>query len=115
MANSGDEDGELDIFCLLELPITITREGGMFRKNRKIQVLDVLYRNSQKDHPQVVSSKTIADKLNMNLPELQKVLKSMEGMGVIETDPDLRLNLITREGLVWLEHQVPNGLRSPGR
>ncbi|MCP3929245.1 MAG: hypothetical protein GY705_09120 [Bacteroidetes bacterium] len=103
------------IFLFAGITITITREGGMFRKNRKIQVLDVLYRNSQKDHPQVVSSKTIADKLNMNLPELQKVLKSMEGMGVIETDPDLRLNLITREGLVWLEHHIPNGLRSPVR
>ncbi len=84
----------------------------MFRKEHKIQVLTVLYRNSQKDHPQLVTSTTIAGQLNINLPELQKVLRSMEGMGVIKTDPDLRFNLITREGLVWLDYQSPYGLSS---
>jgi ribosomal protein S19E (S16A) len=42
----------------------------------------------------------------LTLPELRQVLKSMEGMGVIETDPDLQYNLITRKGLAWLEQQA---------
>ncbi len=103
--------GEMVVCCLLELS-TRDKEVGMLRKEHKIRVLTVLYRNSQIDHPQLVSSTTIAEQLNMNLPELQKMLRSMEGMGVIETDPDLRFNLITREGLVWLDHQSPHGLSS---
>lgn len=77
----------------------------MSLKKNKIQVLNVLYRNLQKTQPQLVPSKKIATELNMQLPELQNVLKSMEGLGIIETDPDQRFNLITREGLVWLDQQ----------
>ncbi len=86
----------------------------MSQKKSKIKILTVLYKNAKKDHPQVVPSTTIAGQLEMNLTELQKVLRSMKGMGVIETDQDLRFSLITREGLVWLSHQVPDGLSSFG-
>jgi hypothetical protein len=32
----------------------------------------------------------------------------MEGMGVIQSDPDLQFSLITRKGLQWLEQRSPN-------
>lgn len=79
-------------------------------KKRRIQVLTILWENLQEIHPQLVPSTAIAGQINMSLPETQKVLKSMEGMGVIETDPDLQYNLITRKGLLWLDQQSPSRL-----
>jgi DNA-binding MarR family transcriptional regulator len=75
---------------------------------KKLQVLTILWKNSKEIHPQLVPSVTIAGQINMSLPETQQVLKSMEGMGVIETDPDLQYNLITQKGLLWLNKQSPN-------
>ena len=74
-------------------------------KKRKIQVLTILWENLKEPHPQLVPSIKIAGQMNMSLPETQQVLKSMEGMGVIETDPDLQYNLITQKGLLWLNKQ----------
>lgn len=75
-------------------------------KKRRIQVLTILWENLKETHPQLVPSRTIAGQMNMSLPETQQVLKSMEGMGVIETDPDLQYNLITQKGLLWLNKQT---------
>lgn len=80
----------------------------MSMNKRKLEVLGILMNNLKEIQPQLVPSSTIAGQLNMNLLELQTVLKSMEGMGVIETDPDLQYNLITREGLQWFEQQRPH-------
>ena len=80
----------------------------MSMNKRKLEVLSILMNNLKEIQPQLVPSSTIAGQLNMNLLELQTVLKSMEGMGVIETDPDLQYNLITREGLQWFEQQRPH-------
>ncbi len=77
----------------------------MPQKNNKTKILTILYKNLQKAQPQLVPSTTIATKLNLPLTELQNVLKSLKGMGVIETDPDLNFSLITREGLNWLAQQ----------
>jgi DNA-binding MarR family transcriptional regulator len=77
----------------------------MSLQQHKLRVLAILLENLKETPPQLVHSSTIAGQLNMNLPELQQVLKVMEGMGVIETDPDLQYNLITRKGLLWFEQQ----------
>ncbi len=99
-------NSEIVVSCLLDNNYQfLVGEVGILQKKNKIKILTVLYKNAQKNHPQVVSSTSIADQLDMNLTELQKVLRSMRGTGVIETDPDLRFSLITREGLAWLNHQ----------
>lgn len=77
----------------------------MSMQKHKLRVLAILTDNLKVTQPQLVSSAAIAGQLNMKLPELHQVLKSMEGMGVIETDPDLQYNLITRKGLLWFQQQ----------
>jgi DNA-binding MarR family transcriptional regulator len=77
----------------------------MSLKTHKLRILSILRDNLRQSPPQLVPSTAIAGQMNMNLPELQQVLKSMEGMGVIETDPDQQYNLITREGLLWFMQQ----------
>ncbi len=79
----------------------------MSMKKHKLRILSILRDNLRETPPQLVHSTTIAGQMNMKLPELQQVLKSMEGMGVIETDPDQQFNLITREGLLWFMQQQP--------
>lgn len=78
----------------------------MHLQAHKIRILTLLSDNLKEIEPELVPSSAIAGRLNMTLPELRQVLRSMEGMGVIETDPDLQYNLITREGLVWLEQRA---------
>jgi len=80
-------------------------EVHMSMQEHKLRILTVLSDNLKEAEPQLVSSETIAGRLNMKMPELRQVLKSMEGHGIIETDPDLQYNLITRKGLLWLQHQ----------
>lgn len=77
----------------------------MSMQKLKLRVLAVLSDNLKETRPQLVPSTAIAGRLNMSMPELKQILKSMEGMGVIETDPDLQYNLITREGLLWYQEQ----------
>lgn len=79
----------------------------MSMRTKKLRILSILKENLREARPQLVPSTTIAGQMNMDLPELQQLLKSMEGMGVIETDPDQQYNLITREGLVWFMQQSP--------
>jgi DNA-binding MarR family transcriptional regulator len=78
----------------------------MHLQAHKIRILTLLSENLKEIEPELVPSSTIAGRLNIALPELRQVLKSMEGMGVIETDPDLQYNLITRKGLAWLEQRA---------
>lgn len=75
----------------------------------KLQVLAILSENLQNPQPQLVPTETIARQMEIKLPELQQVLKTMDGLGIIQTDPDLRYNLITRKGLNYLEVQSLNG------
>ena len=71
----------------------------------KLSILSILSDNLKETEPQLVPSKVIAGRLNLDVSELRPVLKSMEGTGVIETDPDLQYTLITREGLHWYREQ----------
>ena len=77
----------------------------MSMKTHKLRILSILRDNLRQSPPQLVASSAIAGRMNMKLPEVQQVLKSMEGMGVIETDPDQQYTLITREGLLWYMEQ----------
>ena len=77
----------------------------MSLQKHKLRVLAILSENLKEFQPELVPSSKIAGQLNMKLPELQQVLKSMAGMGVIETDPDQQYNLITREGLLWFKER----------
>jgi DNA-binding IclR family transcriptional regulator len=79
----------------------------MSLKKKKIHILTILFKNLQETHPQLVSSVIIAKQMNLGLSDLQPVLKSMEGMGMIQSDPDLQFSLITRKGLLWLDGQSP--------
>lgn len=77
----------------------------MSMKTHKLRILRILRDNLRQNPPQLVASTAIAGQMNMKLPDVQQVLKSMEGMGVIETDPDQQYTLITREGLLWYMEQ----------
>ncbi len=81
----------------------------MSMKKDKIRILGILRENLKQNPPQLVSSSVIAGQMEMHPLELRQVLKSMEGMGIIETDPDQQYNLITREGLQWYMQQQPKG------
>lgn len=77
-------------------------------KKSQIQILTVLHKNLQNTRPKPVPSATIAGKLGMSLPELRELLTRMNGKGVIQTDLDLRFNLITRKGVTWLDNHSPD-------
>lgn len=77
----------------------------MSLKKKKIHILTILFKNLQETNPQLVSSTAIAAQMKLGLPDLQPVLKSMEGMGLIQSDPDMQFSLITRKGLSWLDLQ----------
>lgn len=79
----------------------------MSLKDSTFHVLSILSDNLKETPPQLVPSQKIAGKMNISLLELEQVLKAMNGMGVIETDPGLQYNLITQKGLVWLGEQNP--------
>ena len=69
---------------------------------RKLQVLAILSRNLENPSPQLVRSPDIARQLNISLSETQLLLKVMDDMGVIESNVDNHLSLITQKGLEYL-------------
>lgn len=80
----------------------------MSLKKHKLEVLNILMDNLNQTPPELVPSEKIADQVDLSLSELRHILKSMEGMGVIQTDPDQQFNLITPKGLLWLNKQGIN-------
>ena len=71
----------------------------------KFQVLAILADNLRNPQPQLVPTAAIAGKMGIQLPKLHMILKTMDGMGIIQTDSDLQYNLITRKGLNYLDEQ----------
>lgn len=71
----------------------------------QIEVLSILSDNLANRHPQLVSTESIAGKMDIQLSQLYQILKNMNGMGIIQTDSELKYNLITREGLNYLGEQ----------
>ncbi len=72
---------------------------------KKLQVLNILSQNLNNPNPQLVNSNDIASQLNLSLGETHLLLKVMNDMGVIESNVDNHLSLITRKGLRCLEQQ----------
>lgn len=68
----------------------------------KLQVLAILSENLRNPRPQLVPTATIAGEMGIPLPELCQVLKTMDCMGIIQTDSDLQYSLITQKGLEYL-------------
>lgn len=75
---------------------------------RKIQVLHILSQNLRNPEPQLVSSDEIARRLQISLPETELLLKVMNDLGVIESNVDHRLSLITRKGVECLRQECVN-------
>jgi DNA-binding IclR family transcriptional regulator len=76
------------------------------QNKRKLQVLHILSENLQNPEPQLVRSSDIAQRLKMTMPETQTLLKVLSDMGVIESNVDNQLSLITREGVHYLSGQA---------
>ncbi|TKB06604.1 hypothetical protein [Desulforhopalus sp. IMCC35007] len=72
---------------------------------QQLQVLVILSANLCNPQPQLVSTATLAGKMDIQLTKLRQVLKTMDGMGLIQTDSDLQYSLITRKGLQYLSEQ----------
>ena len=75
---------------------------------RKLQILAILSANLCNPQPQLVSTSTLAGNMDIQLPKLRQILKSMDGMGIIQIDDDLQYSLITRKGLNYLGEQQKN-------
>lgn len=72
----------------------------------KIQILHILSENLKNPQPQLVRSSDIASQLQLSIPETHLLLKVMNDMGVIESNVDHQLSLITQEGLHYLQSKV---------
>lgn len=73
---------------------------------KKLQVLHILSQNLRNPEPQLVSSDHIAHQLQLSMPETELLLKVMNDMGVIESNVDHRLSLITRKGMEYLTQEA---------
>lgn len=71
----------------------------------KLQVLTILSDNLKEPRPDLVTTAVVADRMNIQMAELQELLKTMDGTGLIQTDTNQQYNLITRKGLQYLESQ----------
>lgn len=69
---------------------------------KKLQVLAILSDNLKNPQPQLVRSADIAGKLNISIKEIQQLLKVMDGMGVIKSNVEGQLSLITQKGVQYL-------------
>jgi DNA-binding IclR family transcriptional regulator len=82
---------------------------------RKLQVLHILSKNLLNPNTQLVNSNDIAQQLNLSLPETYLLLKVMNDMGVIESNVDNQLSLITQKGMRYLEERqnTPPSVSTP--
>ena len=70
----------------------------------QVQVLTILSENLLNPQPQLVSTTTIAEQMEIQLPTLHYVLNSMNSKELIQTNSDLQYSLITRKGLEYLDN-----------
>jgi hypothetical protein len=76
----------------------------MSMRNKKQQILQILYENLSTAQPQVVHSELIASKLKMSTKDTCQLLKIMHEMGVVVSDMEGQNSLITKEGLANMGH-----------
>ncbi len=69
----------------------------------QLRYLSILAENCRKPYPDVVDSETIAKRLNLSLRETTEMIKSLNDVGVVQSDLDGQLSLITQKGMHWLE------------
>lgn len=72
---------------------------------KKMQVLHILSQNLRNPEPQLISSDEIARRLEISMAETELLLKVMNDLGVIESNVDHRLSLITRKGVEYLRQE----------
>ena len=73
---------------------------------KKLQVLNILSQNLSNPQPELVSSDEIARRLQLSLRETELLLKVRNDQGVIESNVDQRLSLITRKGMETLHREL---------
>ncbi len=81
------------------------QEVAMSLHHHKLQVLAILSDNLRIPQPQLVPTVTIARQMDISLPKLNQILKTMDGLGIIQTDSDLQYSLITPKGLNYLSER----------
>ena len=69
----------------------------------QLKFLSILAENSRRPQPAVVDSDAIATRLNMSLGETRQMIKCLNDIGVIQSDLEGQLSLITQKGMLWLE------------
>ena len=69
----------------------------------QLKFLSILAENSRRPYPGVVDSETIASRLNLSLGQTREMIKCLNDMGVIQSDMEGQLSLITQKGMLWLE------------
>lgn len=74
----------------------------MYICNSQNQLLEILADNLKNPHPELMKSDEIARRLNITLQETKQMLRSMQGMGTVESDMEGDYCLITLCGLQWL-------------
>jgi Mn-dependent DtxR family transcriptional regulator len=70
---------------------------------KKLQILQMLSLNLRNPQPEAVRSDAIAHRLQISMPETVLLIKVMNDMGVIQSNMEHRLCLITRKGMECLK------------
>ncbi len=69
----------------------------------KLQILKILVENLGNAQPQVVESEYIAGRLNISVKDICQMMRILHEKEMVESDPEGRRSLITRQGLNCLE------------
>ena len=93
---------ETETSTVTQTPLSLNKEVAMSLSQNTLKVLTILSENLRNPKPQLVPTTALAAEMDIQLPKLYQVLKTMDSMGIIQTDSDLRYNLITQKGLNYL-------------
>lgn len=66
----------------------------------KYKILEALVENLSNAHPQLVSSVSISERLQIGLKDTCQIVKAMNALGIIESDQEGERALITAFGMV---------------
>jgi predicted transcriptional regulator len=69
---------------------------------KKQMVLEILVENLENPQPQIVYSRTIADRLDMSIKETCQLLKIMHEKGLVVSDSEGEKSLITQAGVQYV-------------